>query len=427
MDPPGRLYYPTLSDTIEDIEKYRPGGFHPVHLGDTFHGKYKVLHKLGAGGFSTTWLARDAVEERYVALKILRSDETARRNELDMLRRLAELQTNHPGKKHIRTLVDHFSIHGPNGEHICLVTEVAGPSLRDVYSAQNPSGCGYGQGSRRLRADIAQTILNQIAQTVDSLHSHRICHGDLTLSNVLLKLNSMDAWTEDELYHRLGMPVKVPLRLSSGEEHSGSGPLYAVEPAGLPDAAFLENNILLVDFGKAFELDSPPQPKDIGVPSDYRAPETILDLVYTPPSEAWSLACLLYEVRAGQRLFANLLGGPDEIVKQMVEMKGALPEPWWSLWDLRTDYFDESGKPLQEWPDGTTWAIEYPIDEAIDDIGAYDDEEEGAVSGLCASMLEPCGAKVPGTEAENMLELLKAVLRWTPEERVSIKQIYQHP
>ena len=40
--------------------RYRPGGFHPVHLGDTFkEGRYRVIHKLGHGGFSTIWLARD--------------------------------------------------------------------------------------------------------------------------------------------------------------------------------------------------------------------------------------------------------------------------------------------------------------------------------------------------------------------------------
>lgn len=44
----------------EPLFRYRPGGFHPVHLGDTFkEGRYRVIHKLGYGGFSTIWLARD--------------------------------------------------------------------------------------------------------------------------------------------------------------------------------------------------------------------------------------------------------------------------------------------------------------------------------------------------------------------------------
>ena len=49
-----------LLHTEEHFTRYRPGGFHPVCLGDTFKdGRYKICHKLGFGGSSTDWLARD--------------------------------------------------------------------------------------------------------------------------------------------------------------------------------------------------------------------------------------------------------------------------------------------------------------------------------------------------------------------------------
>lgn len=44
----------------EWVEDYRPGGYHPVHLGDVFNnGQYKVIRKLGEGSYSTVWLAHD--------------------------------------------------------------------------------------------------------------------------------------------------------------------------------------------------------------------------------------------------------------------------------------------------------------------------------------------------------------------------------
>ena len=44
----------------ESLERYRKGGYHPTHMGDTFEdGRYKVIHKLGWGGYATVWLARD--------------------------------------------------------------------------------------------------------------------------------------------------------------------------------------------------------------------------------------------------------------------------------------------------------------------------------------------------------------------------------
>jgi serine/threonine-protein kinase SRPK3 len=47
--------------TEENVLNYRPGGYHPVVLGDTLKdGRYKIHHKLGYGGFSTVWVARDS-------------------------------------------------------------------------------------------------------------------------------------------------------------------------------------------------------------------------------------------------------------------------------------------------------------------------------------------------------------------------------
>ena len=49
-----------LLHTQENLIKYLPGGYHPVHLGDNFKdGRYQIHHKLGWGGFSTVWLAKD--------------------------------------------------------------------------------------------------------------------------------------------------------------------------------------------------------------------------------------------------------------------------------------------------------------------------------------------------------------------------------
>lgn len=49
-----------MDETTEFEDDYGPGNLHPVHLGDFFCGlRYKIVRKLGAGAFSTVWLARD--------------------------------------------------------------------------------------------------------------------------------------------------------------------------------------------------------------------------------------------------------------------------------------------------------------------------------------------------------------------------------
>ncbi|KAF8345533.1 hypothetical protein F5887DRAFT_167103, partial [Amanita rubescens] len=72
-------YRLSMFDRIENIEKYKPGGLHPVSIGDVFaNGRYKVLHKLGSGGSSTVWLARDSASETLVALKVLSADKSSK-------------------------------------------------------------------------------------------------------------------------------------------------------------------------------------------------------------------------------------------------------------------------------------------------------------------------------------------------------------
>ena len=49
-----RQFRPTELEDVENVEAYRPGGLHPVLIGDELGtGRYRVLHKLGYGGFST--------------------------------------------------------------------------------------------------------------------------------------------------------------------------------------------------------------------------------------------------------------------------------------------------------------------------------------------------------------------------------------
>ncbi len=46
-------------DIEEGRHAYRPGGFHPVYIGDVYAGKYKILNKIGYGVYSTVWLVQD--------------------------------------------------------------------------------------------------------------------------------------------------------------------------------------------------------------------------------------------------------------------------------------------------------------------------------------------------------------------------------
>lgn len=82
----GRVRYRPI-EYVERMEYYEPGGYHPVKIGDCFHNRYRVIHKLGHGSYSTIWLARDEISNTNVAVKVCRANSNPR--EIDILARLS--------------------------------------------------------------------------------------------------------------------------------------------------------------------------------------------------------------------------------------------------------------------------------------------------------------------------------------------------
>ncbi len=62
---------PTAPLEKEFLDRYRPGLYPPVELGDIFDNHYRVVRKLGWGLQSTVWLANNTNINGRVALKIL--------------------------------------------------------------------------------------------------------------------------------------------------------------------------------------------------------------------------------------------------------------------------------------------------------------------------------------------------------------------
>lgn len=167
-----RYRLPHLNN-VEDAEKYRSGGFHPMHLGDTLKGgRYRVLHKLGYGGFSTVWLARDENQNRIVSLKVLTADASRQPTELKLLRHLDKYVQANPWRSNIIATLDDFTINGPNGTHLCYVSQPGGPSISAISDSP-----GEIAGTRRLRAPLARKLARQLARAVSFIHDVGIVHG----------------------------------------------------------------------------------------------------------------------------------------------------------------------------------------------------------------------------------------------------------
>lgn len=90
--------YREINARIEWIEDYKPGGFHPVHVGDLLSdSKYKILLKRGYGSYSTVWLAKDRTSG-YVTIKILIADDEVPQNEVTIFEILSRSQSYSPSR-----------------------------------------------------------------------------------------------------------------------------------------------------------------------------------------------------------------------------------------------------------------------------------------------------------------------------------------
>ncbi|KAK1589922.1 kinase domain-containing protein [Colletotrichum navitas] len=315
--PNGAVYIPEVD--LEDFEEYRTGGYHPTTIGDTFDNRYEVVHKLGFGGYSTIWLARDKHLQQYVSLKIMIADESSKSTEASILRKL-RCGGSHPGRRFVPHLLDDFSFSGPNGHHVCLVQK--------PIAACNITASKEDSVSLMFPVETARSIAAQIIMGVSYLHSRGVCHGDLHMRNFLLysqdfnqNLNSLDP---EGLYKRYRLD-KAPISRFDGTPVGPHAPPYAVYPMHVKTPAdnVVDPMVGISDYGTSFvvatvkEALTEPHTPELHTPALYLPPEGFFNDLITQAADIWTLGVSLYEVLGERPLFESFGWDRDDIIAEM--------------------------------------------------------------------------------------------------------------
>ncbi|KAI0628023.1 kinase-like domain-containing protein [Trametes polyzona] len=289
-------------------------GYLPVAIGDILGSHYRIIRKIGWGGYSTVWITQDirrgqAGGHRYSALKIMTrvaTEAQERLQELAFMRCMQERSPQHPGHQHIIQLREDFYQRGPHGRHLCLVME---PLLQDLRSLS------LRFPDRLTPPHLARLLSRQIVLGVQYLHEEcNIIHTDLKLSNIMLVPPG-----DPETFLAMTLPRLEATNGTCTRTGPDGSPIPRVPsrplPYPLPDHfdmfsfdAWGGVSVKIGDVGVACWADRAEQHfTDLIQAPSFRAPEVAIGAPWGKPADVWSIGCMLYELYMGEALFGTKL------------------------------------------------------------------------------------------------------------------------
>src|SRR5687767_7036019 len=140
-------------------------------IGTVLSGRYRLEAKLGSGGMSTVYLARDETLDRPVAVKVMHREMSEQPDQLQRFRQEARAvaQLSHPS---VVAVIDA----GEDGGHPYIVFEyVEGETLKQRIERLG-----------RLPLDESAAYAIEVARGLGTAHLQRLIHRDVKPQNVLI-------------------------------------------------------------------------------------------------------------------------------------------------------------------------------------------------------------------------------------------------
>lgn len=230
---------------------------------------------------------------------------------------------------------------------------------------------------------------------------------------MLLQLpSSISQLSDEQLYEKYGQPDLEPVTRFDGKELGPGIPSHRIFPIRLitkEEVKLSDAKLMLIDFGESF---APSQETKyiLNTPLNERPPEGRFERKKKPfsfPSDIWSLACAIWSLLCQRPLFQTFFPIDDEITCEQVDALGILPPEWWQRWKARGKYFNNDGTPLEQRKEDA-WSLDKCFERSTQEPR----RERGMVP-------------FEQDEKEALLVMLRAMLAYKPEDRITVVGVLQ--
>jgi serine/threonine-protein kinase SRPK3 len=422
----------------ESLNEYTKGGYHPVHVGETFKNRYRILKKLGWGAFSTVWFSHDMQQNKFVAIKVQKSGDSyysAAEDEIEILEVIADKWTTDDWKESIKEysevsninschcmhMMDHFEFEGPNGKHIGMVFEVMGANLLKIMKLYEWEG---------IPVPIVRVLAKQLLIGLDYLH--RLCnviHTDIKPENAILcptEQQLIDHYESVPEHFRPNIKGKLQTSMFFSKEQNKINKRkkknQKKKKTNKDDTDNKENNKAQENKDGEDEKPEGPINEDVQVKicdfgngcwtdhhftstiqtRQYRSPEVILGGEYDETCDLWSFACMIFELITGDYLFdpksSDRYSKEEDHIAFITELIGHPEVKWLKKCKRFRKYYTTRGKMKRIYKH-KIWKLK---DVFIDKY---------------------CFKK---DEAEKLADFLGLALQWRNEDRASAQEMLKH-
>ena len=142
-----------------------------IKSGMLIGGRYEVLNKIGAGGMSVVYKGRDQKLNRYVAIKVLKSEYREDKNFIRKFKEEAQAAAclAHPN------IVNVYDVGEEAGDHYIVMELVEGITLKN-----------YIERKGRMTIKEATSIGIQVSMGLEVAHNNDIVHRDIKPQNIMI-------------------------------------------------------------------------------------------------------------------------------------------------------------------------------------------------------------------------------------------------